>query len=83
MTRLTEKNIIFVKDLPKFYEINKYNGRTIYVSLKGGVSQGRRYESWDDVPATVRRFCLKRKPEVFEVWKLDEDTEATTWIYNQ
>lgn len=67
--RLKESNILFVKDC--FLHgvlIETYVGM-----ISRNVSDGRTYKPYagDATPATVHRFCAKRKAEVFH--EEDED----------
>lgn len=60
-TRLTEKNIIFVKDVFLYGKLVE-----VYVGMKGGAGESRWYKvPYEKVPPTVHRFCEKSKPEVF------------------
>lgn len=97
MTRLSAKNIVAVKDMPRFKRASKDSttwecvGRKYIVIMKGGVSQSREY--WDDevLPATVKKWMETHEAEFFQAHDAhsgmpidasNEDSDIEiTWIY--
>ena len=75
MTRLKKENIRFVK---MHYIDDKF--RYCFVSMVGGLSQCRQYNTLSEIPKTVKDFCAGKSETLFECNETSV-CQYTTYIY--